>query len=442
MSPHAHHPASITDVSAAWPTMEELARALTLQAGFNPTVVTLGTTLLGVAAGIVGVFAVLRKRALMCDALSHATLPGICLAFLIAGVFGWEGRSLGLLLTGAAASAILGVLAVHAIKASTRLTEDAAIGIVLSVFFGVGVVLLSLIQSLESGNQGGLKSFIYGQTAAMHASDVAFMAALALVAACLAALFLKELSLVCFDDTFARVSGWPVTWIDLLTMAMIVLVTVAGLQAVGLILVIALLIIPPAAARLWSDRLTTTLLASAFIGGASGYLGSVASYLLPRLPAGSVIVLVAGAVFLVSLLFAPRRGVIAGVMRRAALNLRVTRDHAVRTLLEQGPLTTADLTRFGVGSRLWVAPIMWALARRGDTARSQRRWSLTDRGRRDAARLERNHRLWEQYLMQHADVAASHVDWSADAVEHVLSPQLIAELERTLASSTPSAGRK
>lgn len=437
MTAHLPSQASITDVSAAWPTLAELARTLTLQAGFNPTVVTLGTTLLGVAAGIVGLFAVLRKRALMCDALSHATLPGICLAFLVAAAMGWESRSLALLLAGAAASAIVGILAVSAIRESSRITEDAAIGIVLSVFFGVGVVLLSLIQNLESGNQGGLKSFIYGQTAAMHASDASMMAGLALIAAILAAVFFKELALVCFNDTFARVTGWPVSLIDLLSMALIVLVTVAGLQAVGLILVIALLIIPPAAARLWSENLKTVLIASTIIGGVSGYLGSCASYLLPRMPAGSVIVLVAGAIFLFSLLAAPRRGVLAGVIRRASLNLRVARDHLVRELHARGPTTAAGLAATGVASRPWTEALLRGLARRGYVTRSQGRWSLTEQGRRSAARVERNHRLWEQYLIRHADVAASHVDWSADAVEHVLSPELIAELEQTLATSPP-----
>lgn len=409
---------------------------MTLRAGFNPTVVTLGTMLLGVAAGIVGVFAVLRKRALLCDALSHATLPGICIAFLIAAGMGWQERSLAVLLAGAAVSAVLGLLAVHFIRTSTRLADDAAIGIVLSVFFGAGVVLLSLIQTVETGNQGGLKSIIYGQTAAMHSRDAMFMAVLAVTAAGLAAAFIKELALVCFDETFAKVGGWPVGAVDLLTMTLVVIVTVAGLQAVGLILVIALLIIPPAAARLWTDRLFPMLLLSAIIGGLSGYLGSIASYLLPRLPAGSVIVLVAGAIFVVSLCCAPQRGLIAGAARRLSIAWRVRRDHLLRELVEHpGGLDASSLADRGhrsLGGLVLRHLARARLARRNETGA----WVLTEAGRVEGLRLLRAHRLWEQYLIRHAQVASSHVDWSLDTLEHVLSPALIAELEDALREET------
>jgi manganese/zinc/iron transport system permease protein len=428
---------SLTDVSVHWPTLDELARALTLRAGYNPTVVTLGTTLLGLAAGTVGVFAMLRKRALMADALSHATLPGVCLAFLLATLLGLEARSLALLLIGAALTGILGVLTVQALLRHTRLTEDTSIGLVLSLFFAVGVVLLSLIQNLEAGNQGGLKAFIYGQTAAMLARDALLMAALALAAAAITALFFKELALVCFDDAFAEVGGWPVTRIDLVMMALVVLITVAGLQAVGLILVVALLIIPPAAARFWSDRLRTIALLAAFIGALSGYLGAVASILLPRMPAGAVIVLTAGFVFLASLLAAPRRGAIAASLRRIATAFRVRRDHLLRALAEHpAGITTAALAAQGLGRRASLAPILAHLRRRGLATRRDDTWSLTDTGRDAGRRLLHVHRLWEEYLVRYAHVASTHVDWSADTLEHILSPALIAELESALNAST------
>jgi manganese/zinc/iron transport system permease protein len=193
-----------------------------------------GTTLLGLAAGVIGAFALLRKRSLMADALSHATLPGIGLAFLAATALGSAGKSLPVLLLGAAVTGVLGVLCVQALLRHTRLREDAAIGIVLSVFFGAGVVVLSAIQKHAGGSAGGLSHFIYGQTAAMRVSDATLMGGIALAAVLAAALLLKEFALVCFNDAFARVDGWPVSLIDLLMMALVVLVTVAGLQAVGL----------------------------------------------------------------------------------------------------------------------------------------------------------------------------------------------------------------
>jgi len=282
-------------VSEPLPTLVEVWETLTLRAGFNTNTVILGTTMLGLAAGVIGVFALLRKRSLVTDALSHATLPGIALAYLAALALGVSGRSLPVLLAGAATSGVLGVLGIQAILRYTRLREDAAIGIVLSVFFGAGVVGMSYIQANAPTQAAGLDAFIYGQTAAMLPRDAALMAGIAALALLASLLLLKEFAVVCFNDSFARATGWPVSAIDLLMMAMVVLVTVAGLQAVGLILVVAMLIIPAVAARLWTDRLWILVLLAGGIGALSGYAGAAVSALLPNKPAGSVIVLTAGA---------------------------------------------------------------------------------------------------------------------------------------------------
>lgn len=401
------------------------------QAGFNTSVVVVGTTLLGIAAGVIGTFAMLRKRSLMSDVLAHATLPGIALAFIVVTMLGGQGRSMSALLVGAAITGILGVLAVQGLVRATRLSEDAAMGVVLSTFFGAGVVLLSIVQAMQTGNQGGLKSFIYGQTAAMHVRDAMLMGGIALIAVLAAALLLKEFTIVCFNEEFARVGGWPVTIIDLVIMALVVLVTVAGLQAVGLILVVAMLIVPTAAARFWTDRLRVMVVLAAVIGGMSGYIGSVASALLPRSPAGAVIVLVAGALFFVSMLAAPSRGIVAALVRRVRLNLRVAREHLLRALHEDGAggETMAQLTRRGVARTVVLRLVLAGMVRKGMLLRRGDRWMLTPAGEVEGARLTRNHRLWEQYLVRYAHVAASHVDWSADAVEHVLSPELVRELE-------------
>lgn len=422
----------------AWPTAREAVDALLFRAGYNTAIVVAGTTLLGIAAGIVGVFGLLRKRALMADALAHATLPGIGLMFIIAAGLGVEGRSLPVLLTGAAATGVLGVLCVQWILRRTRLHEDAAIGIVLSVFFGVGVVLLSYIQTMKGGNQGGIKAFIYGQTAAMSLGDVGLMAGLALAAVAAAGLLFKEFALVAFNDAFAKVGGWPVTLIDLLMMALVVLVTVAGLQAVGLILVVSMLIIPPVAARFWTDRLRALVILAAIIGGLSGYFGSVVSSLFPRKPAGSVIVLTSGVLFMLSMLMAPSRGVVAAAWRRGSQRFRIAGDHVVEAAYEAGGrLALADIERFGVArgwSGLFREITLARLRAKGLLTRRAGEVALTDRGREEGARIHRNHRLWEQYLISHADVAPSHVDWSVDQVEHVLSEELVASLEAELAA--------
>ena len=437
-----HGATSITNVDDAWPGWRQVFETLSFQSGYNTTIVVLGTTLLGVAAGIIGVFALLRKRSLMADALSHATLPGIGLAFIAATLLGYDGRTLPVLLFGATVTGVLGVLAIQWLLRYTRLREDAAIGIVLSVFFGAGVVVLSVIQSMRSGNAAGLNKFIYGQTAAMSVMDAAIMGGIAVLAVLAAVLLLKEFALVCFNDAFAKVDGWPVSVIDLLMMSLVVIVTVAGLQAVGLILVVALLIIPAVAARFWTDRLWLLVALAGLIGGLSGYLGSVTSALLPRKPAGAVIVLVCGGIFAISMLAAPSRGVIASMLRRGMLNLRIAADH----LLEAGYLHNANgerglpLERQVVANlakqRAWSVLLRWMLPMHmrweGLGRFQQGALVLTDAGLERGRRVARNHRLWEQYLITHADIAPSHIDWTVDQVEHVLSEEVVRELEACL----------
>lgn len=283
---------------------------------YNTLVVLFGATALGVAAGVVGCFLLLRKRSLVSDALSHATLPGLAGAFILGAWLGVEGRSLPLLLAGAAFSGWLGVLAVQAITRHTRLAEDAAIGAVLSVFFGVGVVLLSVIQVLPAGGAAGLESFIFGQTAGMAAREALGLGLLAVAAVAVVAVLFKELRLVAFDESFARVQGWPAGRIDLILMALVTLVTVVGLQTVGLILIIAMLITPPAAARYWTDGLAGMLAVAGAIGGLSGLTGAWLSAVQADLPTGAVIVLVATGLFFVSMLLGPARGLLVRAIRR------------------------------------------------------------------------------------------------------------------------------
>jgi len=415
-----------------------LVEVLTLRGGHNTNLVLAGATLLGLAAGVVGVFALLRKRSLVTDALSHATLPGIVLAFLGASVAGAPSRSLPLLLAGAAASAVLGVLAIHALLRHTRLTEDAAIGVVLSVFFGAGVVGLSYVQANAAAGSAGLNGFVYGQAATLQPRDVALMAAIAGVALAIAVAALKELSLVAFDESFAASIGWPTGALDVGMMALVVLVTVAGLQAVGVIMVVALLIIPPVAARFWTERLWVLVLLSGAFGAASGFGGAAASAVLPDKPAGAVIVLSAGALFAVSMLAAPARGVFASIGRRRGLRLRIESDHLLEAGHDAGDgrLGAADVAAIA-RLRGWSRPFRGALtrrlARRGLVARGDGGGLLvTERGLARGARVHRNHALWEQYLISHADIAPARVDWAVDQVEHVLTDEMVAALEAKL----------
>lgn len=425
---------------AQFPAWSEVVRTLTLREGFNTTMVITGTALLGLAAGVVGAFMLLRKRALVADAIGHSTLPGVAGAFLAVSALELSGRSLPVLLVGATLAGLLGAGTIQAIVRWTRLAEDAAIAIVLSVFFGAGVVLLSIVQQQPGGGAAGLSHFIFGQAASMVARDAILMGAIALVAVTITTLFLKELALVTFNDDFARVLGWPVTLIDLLMMLLVVVVTVAGLQAVGIILVVSMLIIPPVAARFWTDRLSRMLIVAGAIGALSGYIGSALSALFPRQPAGAVIVLTSGAIFLLSMLCAPKRGIIASAIRRVHLTLRVAGEHLLEYAHERGgaPIERGEVRR---RARLrdwpgWTLPLLRImLLKKGYLAAGdQGAWTMTERGLKRGAQISRNHQLWEQYLVSYADIAPSHVDWSVDQVEHVLTPELVNELETKLAT--------
>lgn len=415
----------------------ELRQILTLQ-DYNTRIVVIGTTLLGAAAGLIGTFMYLRKRAMIGDALSHATLPGIAIAFIVVG-----DKQLAALLIGAAISGVIGVLAVIGLRNIPRIKEDAAIGIVLSVFFGLGLVFVKIAQQTQTGNQAGLDRFIYGTTAGMVKQDAQWIATTAAIVLVGVILLFKEFRLVCFDQQFATAQGRSVRLIDLLMMTMVVLTTVVGLQAVGLILVVAMLIIPAAAARFWTDDLTLMTLLAGGLGCVSGFSGSIISARFVNLPTGAVIVLAAGVVFAGSMLFAPHRGVIGTLLQRVGLSRRIGYQNVLRALCEHEEefgegvrASREDLLAMRSWSRHTLNRLLRRAVSRGDaTIAADSLIGLTRTGRIEAQRVLRNHRLWEMYLIQHADVAPSHVDRDADQVEHILPPETIRELERALAET-------
>lgn len=425
-------------------------RAILLLHDYNTRLVVASTCLLGMASGFAGSFLLLRKRSLLGDALSHACLPGIALAFIFLTLVGREGKNLAVLLLGAAISGSAGVFLVMAIRRTTRLKDDAAMGIVLSVGFALGLVLLGFIQGMPGASAAGLETFIYGKTASMVFDDFRLLATVTVLCLAGSFLFMKEFGLLCFDDDFARALGYPVGLLDALLLAMIAAVTVAGLQAVGLILVVAYLVIPAAAARFWTDNLRQMLLTAAAIGGLSGWFGASLSALFPRLPAGAVIVLVAAAFFLVSLLFGRARGMVQRLYEHLRLKHKIGRQHLLRSIFElqenewagQSPrsdqvgnasVSYADL----LADRSWNNAELLRLirrARREDHIHSfdGQHLLLSEEGFGEASRITRNHRLWELFLIRHAAIASSHVDRDADAVEHILSPAMVRELEREL----------
>ncbi len=271
----------------------------------NQTIIVLtGTLLLGIAAGMVGTFAVLRRRALAGDVIAHSALPGLCLAFLA-----FESRSILVLLSGALVSGLLGALTVSLLKRFTSLRDDAIQGIVLSVFYGAGIALTRSIQnSQRNETNADLETFIIGRAATMLRTDVLQIGAVVLITSGAVLLLYKELKLLSFDEQFCRVQGWPATGLDVLLMFLTAVTVVVGLPAVGVVLTAALLIIPAAAARFWTDRLSLMMLIACFVGGISGVVGTLISAQFSGLPTGPLIVLTSTSLFVLSWIFAPHRG--------------------------------------------------------------------------------------------------------------------------------------
>jgi manganese/zinc/iron transport system permease protein len=409
---------------------------------YNTRLVVLSTSLMGVSSGLVGGYLLLRRRSLMGDALSHATLPGIALAFLVLVLLGGTGKHLGGLLLGASLAGILGVFGVMWMRRLPRIKEDTAMGVVLSVFYGAGIALLGLVQDLPQGSAAGLESFIYGKTASLVLQDFLIIVSIALLVLGISLLLFKEFRLLCFDEGFAASQGWPVKRLDLLLLVLACAVTVAGLQAVGLILIIAFLVIPAASARMWTSRLSEMLGLGAAFGGASGWIGASVSALLPRLPAGAVIVLVAAGIFLLSLLFGTDRGLLVRSLRHLTLKRRIERQHLLRGIYELLELTgeeTAGTVPWEalLHRRSWNEKGLWKILQRGQRdgllhMRDGGRIELTAKGQGEAMRVTRNHRLWELYLIEYADIAPNHVDRDADSVEHILGETLTRQLEALL----------
>ncbi len=424
------------------------------------TVVLLGTSLLGGVAGVVGAFAVLRRRALVGDVLAHAALPGLCLAFLFLGAMQFAGLLAGALLSGLAGLGVISLLC-----RGTRTKEDAALGIVLSTFFGVGIVLLSVVQQRATGAQAGLTSYIFGQAGLMVRHDVYLIAAVSAAALTAVTLLYKELKLLSFDPDFARAQGWPTLPLDFGLMGVLALVTVIGLPAVGVVLMAAMLILPGATARFWTDRLGRLLPLAGLVGAGSAaaatlisagaleaWIGSdrlAAGGATANLPTGPLIVLCGTAVLLFSVLFSPRRGLIAAAARAARFRWRTGLENLLSSMYELSEPRPAAAPEVPLGAifqrRAWqpwqARLLLWWASRRGLIEQRDGAARLTEHGAECAARVVRAHRLWEAFLVRGVDIAPDHVHRDADAIEHVLPPEIVEHLEAELAGTPQAPGR-
>ncbi len=351
--------------------------------------VALGGAVLGVVSGVLGSFAVLRRESLIGDALAHAALPGVGVAFLLAG------RELSVLLIGAGVASWLGVFGIHLLTSRTRLKQDVAMGVVLAAWFAAGIALLTYIQARPDASQAGLSSFIFGQAAAMVERDVQLISVVGGVAFVVLVAFWKEFKLITFDVEFAAANGFPVVLLSLALSTLIVVAIVLGLQLAGVILMVGLLIAPGVAARQWTHHLGQMVVLAGVMGAFAGGVGAILSAVDRKLPTGPMIVIVAALLVFVSLAFAPGRGLIWAMLRQRADQKRYAARHVLADLYkyasDHGGASSRVPDAFVRGVRGGEATIgLEKLRRDGLIQASGTHWTLTYEGIRAAEQAERS----------------------------------------------------
>lgn len=358
--------------------------------------VALGGAILGIVSGVLGCFAVLRRESLMGDALSHAALPGVGIAFLVAG------RELGVLLIGAGIASWIGVQIIRSITQTTRIKQDTAMGIVLASWFAAGIALLTYIQAIPDARQAGLNTFIFGQAAAIVERDVQLISIVGAVAFMLIALFWKEFKLITFDIEFAVANGFRVGLLNTLLSTLIVVAIVLGLQLAGVILMVGMLIAPGIAARQWTHKLDQMVILSGVFGAFAGGTGAIISAIDATIPTGPMVIVVAFVIVMLSIGFAPERGLIWTTLRSRSDRHRFAAQSTLRDLYkyavshgdETHPIPASFILGIGGGS----APIGLAqLEKRGYIYNQGDQWLLTSSGAAEAEEDLVNEQLWELY---------------------------------------------
>ena len=411
--------------------MEDFLYFFTFQ---DPSItwVVLGITLLGIGSAYVGTFSFLDKKALLGDAISHAVLPGICLGFILAGE-----KNPVYIVTGAFLSGALATFLSSWLRKNTKLSEDTIIATILSVFFGVGIVMLTGLQKSGNPEIAGLNSFIFGNAIGISESDLMIYGGLSLTIIMVLTLFLKEFRLMVFDPEYGKAIGFPMEAIRFLFNVLMILAVVIGIQAIGVVLMAALLITPGAAARFWTDRLNPLLILAASFSIVSGILGTYISFVIPQMPTGPWVVVFLSLIALLSFMFSPKSGIIFRYFSRKNYLRKTHKDHLMKALYKareenKEGLSIEEIYELYPYQKVQIDQSIKDLLKEGFIIKNQLFIILTTKGTSDAMRIVRLHRLWELYLNESMNIAPDHVHESAEQMEHLLTPELEAMLEKRL----------
>lgn len=401
----------------------------------NVRYVTAGAVLITASSALVGSFTFLNKKSLIGDAIAHAVLPGICLGFLLSGT-----KNPLYLIAGAFITGWLSLYAIQYIIAKSRIKEDTAIGLILSVFFGFGILLLTFIQKSGNANQSGLDHFIFGKAASLVGADLITFSIVAILLITFTLLFFKEFKLLVFDRNYAVALGLPVKRLELLLTSMIVLAVVVGIQAVGVVLMAAVLITPAAVARFWTNSIRIMFIIAALVGAFSGLAGAYISYTAPSMPTGPWIVIVVSTLALLSFMVAPKKGILNRYFKQRRFRRTIQDENVLKVLYQLGENSknffvqryADEITRKRSFDKKGLHRSIQRLCNQGYLEKIGKLCVLTEEGKTRAQRIVKIHRLWELYLTTHVHIAPDHVHEDADTIEHFLTPELEADLEQIL----------
>lgn len=392
----------------------------------NTQWVLLSTLLLGIASGVLGSFALLRKQSLIGDAVAHAALPGICFAFMFMGE-----KNFFVLLIGAAATGLLAAYTIQLITNTTRIKEDTAICLVLSVFFGLGIVLLTKVAQMPTGNQSGLDDFIFGQAASLVGRDVQLMGLTAAALIIITSLLFKEFKVSTFDPQFARGIGLPVGFLNFLFVSLLVITVVIGIQAVGVILMAAMLITPAISARYWTDSLRTMVFISGMVGGLSGAVGTLISTLGKGLSTGPFIVLTATIIFIISMLFSPKRGLISVILKRLKNDDRLAVRFILKKMYESGKQTIGvdHLFQQSNISNLRFNRVLKHLMKKGYLNQEDGILTITKSGLMKAEQFSFVDEIMELKEMYPSELGSLDIQWIEKEEKEALSKEQLTKLQ-------------
>lgn len=409
----------------------------------NTLIATIGCVLVSIATAMIGVFSYLRKESLLGDVVSHSVLPGVVLAYII-----FLSKNLLILIAGATLAGWFSIFYMNYTRNKTKLKSDTALAVTLTTFFGLGMLLMSIIQQSGSGSQSGLDDFIFGNAAAIQSSDVWLISGVFVFVMGSMVVFFKGFRLICFDKDFAISKGLGVRLIEFSLSTLTTMVIASGIQTVGAILISALLIIPAAVASFWSYRLISVVLIAGGAGAIAGLSGVFVSYASSSMPTGPWIVMILGVLMVISILFSPLKGILVKQWKVRKNKEKILMDNVLKALYKayerasssdkkSEPIyqTVEQIRKNRAFGKNALRKGLYQLVRKDWVIRkSNHGYALSEMGYQQARAIVRRHRLWELYLTKKMNLKADHVHPNAEAMEHIITPEIEEELLKELGS--------